>query len=112
MRSFKVFLEQMSKNLSPSRRCCILGRVGGGPHIRVVGGVEQELLGTFTPCLSQVILNGARVTVTLPVCSERTVVSLVSDEVIRPLSISQAGPPDPIPPNVSSTLELHCQQPL
>lgn len=110
-RSFKVFLEQMSQNLSPSRRCCVLGRVGGGPHVRVVGGAEQELLRTFTPCLSQVILNGARVTVTLPVCSERTVVSLVSDEVVRPHSISQAGPPDPIPANVLSTLELHSSSP-
>lgn len=35
--------------------------------------------------------------VTLPISSERTVVSLVSDEAIRPQSISQAGPPDPIP---------------
>jgi len=53
---------------------------------------------------------GVRVAVTLPICSQRTVVSLVSDEVIRLLSISQAGPPDPIPANVSSALELHCQQ--
>ena len=45
--------------------------------------------------------------VTLPVFSERTVVPLVSNEVIRPHSIS--SPPDTVPANVSSALELHCQ---
>ena len=42
-----------------SRWSCILGHVGGRPLVRVVGGAEQELLGTFTRCLSQVILNGS-----------------------------------------------------
>ena len=36
-----------------------MGHVGGRPLVRVVGGAEQELLGTFTRCLSQVILNGS-----------------------------------------------------
>lgn len=78
----------------------------------MVGGVEQELLGTFTPFLSQMILNGTRVAVTLPMGSEMTVVSLLSDEAIRPHSISQAAPPDTIPTNDLSTLELHYQQAL
>ena len=33
-----------------------------------------------------------RMAVTLPIYFERTVVSLVSDEAVRPHSISQAGP--------------------
>lgn len=111
MRRFKVFLEQMPQNLSPSRWHCFLGRVGGGPQVRVVGRVEQELLGTFIPFLSQVILNGAKVAVTLPM-GKMTVVSLLSDEAIRPHSISQAAPPDTIPTNDSSTRELCYQQAL
>ena len=77
----------------------------------MVGRVEQELLGTFIPFLSQVILNGAKVAVTLPM-GKMTVVSLLSDEAIRPHSISQAAPPDTIPTNDSSTRELCYQQAL